>query len=61
MQIELNEKEIREIAKCLRMEVEIWNFKRGFSTKQTKEEKFTVQVLKKVCNMLNQIAQDKCS
>jgi hypothetical protein len=59
MNIELNENEIREISKCLMLEAKTWEFRRGLSKKQSKEEKFTVKLWKKFGDLLNQIATDK--
>ena len=59
MNVELDENEIKEIAKCLRLEVGIWEFRRGLSKKPSKEEKFTVKLWKKFGYILNQIATDK--
>jgi hypothetical protein len=58
MNIELNEKEIREISKCLMLEAKTWEFRRGFG-KPSKEEKFTVKLWKKFGDLLNQIATEK--
>lgn len=58
MNVELDENEIKEIAKCLRLEVGIWEFRRSFG-KPSKEEKFTVKLWKKFGYILNQIATDK--
>ena len=58
MQVELNEKEIREISKCLHLEAEIWKFKRGMG-KPTKEELYTVKVWKKFGALINNIASRK--
>jgi hypothetical protein len=57
--VELTEREIREIAKCLHLEVEIWKFKRGFGKEPTREEAYTVKLWKKFGYILNQIATDK--
>jgi hypothetical protein len=57
--IELNENEIKEIAKCLMIEAKTWEFRRGLSKKQSKEEKFTVKIWKKFGDLLNQIATDR--
>jgi hypothetical protein len=58
MQVELNEKEIREISKCLHLEAEIWKLKRGMG-KPTKEELYTVKVWKKFGALINNIASRK--
>ena len=55
----LSENEIKEIAKCLMLEAKTWEFRRGLSKKQSKEEKFTVKLWKKFGYILNQIATDK--
>lgn len=55
----LSENEIKEIAKCLRLEVGIWEFRRGLSKKPTREEAFTVKLWKKFGDLLNQIATEK--
>jgi hypothetical protein len=59
MNVELTEREIREIAKCLRLEVGIWEFRRGLSKKPTREEAFTVKLWKKFGYILNQIAVER--
>jgi hypothetical protein len=58
MNVELDENEIKEIAKCLMIEAKTWEFRRGFG-KPSKEEKFTVKLWKKFGYILNQIATDK--
>jgi hypothetical protein len=59
MNIELNENEIKEIAKCLMLEAKTWEFRRGLSKKPSKEEKFTVKLWKKFGGLLNQIAVER--
>jgi hypothetical protein len=41
------------------LEAKTWEFRRGLSKKQSKEEKFTVKLWKKFGYILNQIATDK--